>query len=66
MNKLELRNEAYLIMSNFKHTVFLLTGLMQLLAVSAYAYDVKIDGVYYNLNANDKTASVTYYSYNNN
>ena len=39
---------------------------MQIWAASAYAYDVKIDGVYYNLNTNDKTASVTYYSYNNN
>lgn len=44
----------------------LLMGFMLLWAASALAYDVKIDGVYYNLNANDKTASVTYYSYNNN
>lgn len=53
-------------MSNLRHKVFLLTGLMLLWAASALAYDVKIDGVYYNLNVNDKTASVTYYSYNNN
>ena len=44
----------------------LLMGFMLLWAASALAYDVKIDGVYYDLNANDKTASVTYYSYNNN
>ena len=37
---------------------------------SAWAHDVEVDGIFYNLNAEDKTASVTYkgdkpYSYNN-
>ena len=49
-----------------RNKLFFFTGLLLLWAVSALAYDVKIDGVYYDLNANDKTASVTYYSYNNN
>lgn len=49
-----------------RNKLFFFTGLLLLWAASALAYDVKIDGVYYNLNANDKTASVTYYSYNNN
>ena len=37
---------------------------------SAWAHDVEVDGIYYNLNREDKTASVTFkgdvpYSYNN-
>ena len=29
-------------------------------AISASAYDVEVDGIYYNLNYQDKTAEVTY------
>ena len=31
---------------------------------TARAYDCEVDGIYYNLNEEDKTASVTYYGYN--
>ena len=34
-----------------------------LLPFTARAYDVYLDGVYYNLNKTDMTASVTYYKY---
>ena len=34
--------------------------LVALYSLSTYAYDVEIDGIFYNLNINDKTAEVTY------
>ena len=44
-----------------KRTLFILTALFGLLfsSFSALAYDCKIDGIYYDLNTTDKTASVT-------
>lgn len=33
---------------------------MMLIAVASFAYDVVIDGIYYNLNNEDNTAEVTY------
>lgn len=44
-----------------KHRIFrlLILGVVILTTVSASAYDARIDGIYYNLNSNDKTASVT-------
>ena len=44
-----------------KRTLFILTALFGLLfsSFSALAYDCKVDGIYYNLNKTDKTASVT-------
>ena len=43
-----------------KRTLFILTALFGLLfsSFSALAYDCKVDGIYYNLNKTDKTASV--------
>ena len=38
-----------------------MTVLLALFSLNAFAYDVKIEGIYYNLNKTDKTASVTYY-----
>lgn len=40
----------------------LLTLAMMLIAVASFAYDVVIDGIYYNLNNEDNTAVVTYES----
>ncbi len=53
-----------------KRTFFILTAFFALLSSSipSIAYDCKVDGIYYNLNNDDKTASVTYiglYSSNN-
>ena len=55
-----------------KQTTFtlLLAMLMSMLGLHAYASDIKVGGIYYNFNANTKTAEVTfkgdeYYSYNN-
>ena len=44
-----------------KRTLFILTALFGLLLSSspALAYDCEVDGIYYNLNKTDKTASVT-------
>ena len=55
---------------NMKRTFFILTAFFALLSSSipSIAYDCKVDGIYYNLNNDDKTASVTYigfYSSNN-
>ena len=43
-----------------KRTLFIMTALFGLLfsSFSALAYDCKVDGIYYNLNKTDKTASV--------
>ena len=51
-----------------KKLFFLLTLL--LCTSMAWAYDVEVDGIYYNLNQTNKTATVTfkgsdYYSYDN-
>ncbi len=53
-----------------KRTFFILTAFFALLSSSipSIAYDCKVDGIYYDLNNDDKTASVTYiglYSSNN-
>ena len=40
----------------------LLLFILLLLPIMASAYDVKIDGIYYNLNSSTKTAEVTYNS----
>ena len=53
-----------------KRTFFILTAFFALLSSSipSLAYDCKVDGIYYDLNNEDKTASVTYmglYSSNN-
>ena len=53
-----------------KRTFFILTAFFALLSSSipSLAYDCKVDGIYYDLNNDDKTASVTYiglYSSNN-
>ncbi|MBR1493074.1 MAG: leucine-rich repeat protein, partial [Bacteroidaceae bacterium] len=40
-----------------------MTVLLALFSLNAFAYDVKIEGIYYNLNKTDKTASVTCYDY---
>ncbi|MBQ0049545.1 MAG: hypothetical protein KBT12_04845 [Bacteroidales bacterium] len=40
-----------------KHLLF--SSLAFLIAVSSYAYDVEIDGIYYNLNTSAKTVEVT-------
>ena len=55
-----------------KQTTFtlLLAMLMSMVGLHAYAFDLKDGGIYYNLNANTKTAEVTfkgvqYYSYDN-
>ena len=55
---------------NMKRTFFILTAFFALLSSSipSLAYDCKVDGIYYDLNNDDKTASVTYigfYSSNN-
>ena len=55
---------------NMKRTFFILTAFFALLSSSipSLAYDCKVDNIYYNLNNEDKTASVTYmglYSSNN-
>ena len=55
---------------NMKRTFFILTAFFALLSSSipSLAYDCKVDGIYYDLNNEDKTASVTYmglYSSNN-
>ena len=44
-----------------KRTFFILTAFFALLSSSipSLAYDCKVDGIYYNLNAFNKTASVT-------
>lgn len=39
---------------------FLLTAAALLCAVSTHAHDVVVDGIYYNLNTDERTASVTY------
>ena len=44
---------------------YLLLSLFSMICgLTTYAYDVEIDGIYYNLNLNDNTASVTYMSDN--
>ena len=55
-----------------KQTTFtlLLTMLMSMVGLHAYASDIEVDGIYYNFNANTKTAEVTFkgelsYSYDN-
>ena len=55
-----------------KQTTFtlLLTVLLSMVGLHAYASDIEVDGIYYNFNANTKTAEVTfkgkeYYYYNN-
>lgn len=55
-----------------KQTTFtlLLTVLLSMVGLHVYASDIEVDGIYYNFNANTKTAEVTfkgdeYYSYNN-
>ena len=40
-----------------------MTVLLALFSLNAFAYDVKIEGIYYNLNKTDKTASVTCYDH---
>ena len=41
--------------------VFLFSLILSVVfSTSALAYDVEIDGIYYNLNSEDKTAEVTY------
>ena len=47
-----------------KRTFFILTAFFALLSSSipSLAYDCKVDGIYYDLNNDDKTASVTYMS----
>ena len=42
--------------------IFLLFSLL-LGVLSAWAYDVELDGIFYNLDKENKTASVAYYSY---
>ena len=55
-----------------KQTTFtlLLSVLLSMVGLHAYASDIEVDGIYYNFNANTKTAEVTfkgkeYYYYNN-
>ena len=55
-----------------KQTTFtlLLTVLLSMVGLHAYASDIEVDGIYYNFNANTKTAEVTFKgkqdnSYNN-
>ena len=43
-----------------KTKVLLLALLVQLFTLSASAYDVHVNGIYYNLNTDDMTAEVTY------
>jgi len=45
-------------MKNLK-TRFLLLVTMMIVSVVTYAYDVKFDGIYYNLDKDTKTAEVT-------
>ena len=48
------------------HTIIRPALLLILLLFSAFpalAYDCQVDGIYYNLNTTDKSASVTYYEY---
>ena len=42
--------------------------MLMTFALACHAYNVKVDGIYYDLNKNDNTASVTYQSveYQNN
>ena len=40
----------------------IILGFFALMGIKAAAYDCKVDGIYYNLNKTEKTASVTYYS----
>ena len=49
---------------NMKRIFFILTAFFALLSSSipSLAYDCKVDGIYYDLNNDDKTASVTYMS----
>ena len=49
-----------------KRTFFILTAFFALLSSSipSLAYDCKVDNIYYNLNNEDKTASVTYMGLN--
>lgn len=42
--------------------IFLLFSLL-LGVLSAWAYDVELDGIFYNLDKENKTASVASYSY---
>lgn len=45
-----------------KTTTFklMMVALVVLLSVNAHAYDAKIDGIYYNFDTSNKTATVTY------
>lgn len=49
-----------------KSKVLLLALLAQLLSLTASAYDLSKDGIYYNLNSDDMTAEVTYKHKENN
>ena len=46
-----------------KKKIFLFILLLVLLPIVAFAYDCKINGIYYNLNDNTNEATVTYYKY---
>ena len=52
---------------NMKRTFFILTAFFALLfsSIPSLAYDCKVDGIYYDLNTTNKTASVTSGSYKN-
>lgn len=44
----------------------LFLGILTLFSINVSAFDCNVDGIYYNLNKTDKTASVTYYNYSSN
>lgn len=43
-----------------KNLKFYFVCVMLIITLSAFAYDIEIDGFYYNINVTDKTASLTY------
>ena len=46
---------------NKRFTTLMTTLILSVLfSISASAYDVEVDGIYYNLNNQNKTAEVTY------
>ncbi|MGN1376530.1 MAG: hypothetical protein ACI4V5_08240 [Prevotella sp.] len=47
-------------MNTFRKIVF--SVMLMTFALACHAYDVEVDGIYYDLNKNDNTASVTYWS----
>lgn len=57
------KNEITLMKRNIRKPLFLLLGAMS--ALSAVAYDVKVDDAYYDLNKADQTATLTYKVYYN-